>query len=744
MPAHRSAGYPTKSVALWGKRERARKGICSMRVFGRVTQYCVVALIALMFLSLRGQQTAPEDSALRNAAASGKEWLATGRDYSETRFSLLDQVNDTSIQRLGLAWYYDTDAEPGALEATPIVADGILYAPLTWDVVIAVDVRTGKLQWSYDPHLSHHNFPAGSLNDPNRKRTGPTMLSPVSRGVAFYDGKIYVGQLDGRLVALDAHTGKVVWEVHTTNPDLDYSITGAPRIIRGKVIIGNAGAEFATRGYVTAYDAKTGKQVWRFYTVPGDPSKPFENKAMKVAAKTWKGDLWYKLGGGGTVWDAFAYDPESNLVYFGTGNGGPWDRTWRSPGGGDNLYVSSILALDADTGKYVWHFQETPGDEWDYDAVQDLILANLTIDGTPRKVIMQASKNGFFYVLDRKTGKFLSAVPYAYVTWATGIDPKTGRPMESPNANYGNKGSFISPADGGAHNWQTMSFNPVTSLAYIPSRNSTLYFQGDPSHFIYKQGLEDRGLIYDPATPIFSQRQPPYPPGRPTGSFLLAWDPATQKEVWRAPDITGSTMTTAGNLVFSSSTDGHFVAFSADKGIKLWQAQLVPGFGSPVTYMVDGKQYISVLAGRSGHGRLYTFALDANTPMPAYHEKSTASSAAGGGQSIQDGIYSAAQAARGKAQYMQSCVACHMANLSGNGSAIPLTGDSFTRAWDGHNLGELLNIISTTMPQGAPNSLSRDSYTDIVAYLLQFNGARAGTEDLKSDPAILEHIRMTF
>ncbi|MGC2333060.1 MAG: PQQ-dependent dehydrogenase, methanol/ethanol family [Candidatus Acidiferrales bacterium] len=597
-----------------------------MATFGGA-RWCCAALAAALSVSgsLGRRFQRVDDRVLRNAAKSGEEWLTTGRDYSETRYSPLKQINATNVGQLGLVWYYDTGAEPGNLEATPIVSNGTLYATLTWSVVFAVDVRTGKLKWRYDPHIGHRNFAPGSQNDPNRVRTGPTICcGPVNRGVTIYDGKVYAGLLDGRLVALDADSGKVVWEVHTTDPNADYGITGAPRIVRGKVIIGNVGGEFAVRGYVSAYDAETGKQVWRFYTVPGDPSKPFESKAMERAAKTWTGE-WYKMGGGGTPWDAFAYDPDLNLLYVGTGNGGPWDRNWRSPGGGDNLYTSSIVALRPDTGVLVWYFQETPGDDWDYDATQDMILADLKIGGKVRKVIMQAPKNGFFYVLDRKTGRFLSALPFAYVTWATGIDQETGRPIEAPNARYATNGSVVSPGGGGAHNWQAMSFNPDTGLAYIPGTNSSFFYAEDTSTFQYHVGNFDRGINADPTRPLSAQSRPQAPmpmikgaPPPPRGSFLLAWDPATGKERWRIAGVGGSTMTTAGNLVFSSSNDGRFIALSADKGEKLWQAQLVPGFGSPVTYMTpDGKQYVSVLAGRIGRGRLYTFALDGNLVIPS-------------------------------------------------------------------------------------------------------------------------------
>jgi quinohemoprotein ethanol dehydrogenase len=716
-----------------------------MKILARLTGHCTLLATLLLCSSLHGQRNS------KDLQTSGKAeaWVTTGGDYAETRYSTLKQINDGNVERMGLAWYYDTDAAPGSLEASPLVSNGTLYATLTWDVVFALDAKTGRVKWRYDPHISQHNFPPNSQDDPNRLRTGPTILSPVNRGVALYDGKIYVGLLDGRLIALDAESGKLVWEVQTTDPSADYSITGAPRIVRGHVIIGNAGGEFAVRGYVSAYDAQTGKLAWRFYTVPGDPSKPFENEAMKRAAKTWTGDTWYKLGGGGEAWDAFAYDPDLDLLYFGTANGSPWAAGWRSPGGGDNLYVCSILAVRASTGEYVWHYQEVPGDEWDYDAVQDLILAEASINGRKRKVIMQAAKDGYFYVLDRQNGKLLSAAPFAYVTWATGIDQKTGRPIEAPDARYDTKGTFLSPSNGGGHNWPTMSFNPNTGLAYIPATNSTFFYKLDVSHFIYRLGFVDRGLSLDPARPSFQQPLTAPPPDRPKGSFLLAWDPARQKEAWRFPEINGGTVTTAGNLVFSSSTDGHFMAFRADKGEKLWEVQLAPGFGSPITYMLEGKQYVSVLAGRTGQGRLYTFALDGKLPIPStlasgtqatdQNNRSTATS-----QTTQNGVYSDVQAARGKAQYLRNCAACHMADLGGNGEARPLSGSSFRQAWSGRSVQELFSVISTTMPQGSPGSLPSAMYADITAYVLKANGLPSSSTELSDNPEALKSITISF
>jgi len=588
-----------------------------MRITNGKKWFVIMAMAVISAGAAVAQQSRPvDDAALKNAAKNSDEWLTHGRDYAETYYSPLQQIDTTNAQRLGLAWYYDVDNPPGTIEATPIVSNGTIYGTGTWSIVFALDARTGKEKWRWDPKIPRPNFPPGSAGKPNKVRTGPSVCcGPVNRGVAVYNGKVYVGLLDTRLVALDAETGKLVWEVKTADINADYSVTGAPRVVAGKVVIGNASGEYATRGYVTAYDAETGKQLWRWYTVPGDPSKPFENKAMERAAKTWTGE-WWKLGGGGNVWDAMSYDPETDLLYIGVGQGGPWVRNLRSPKGGDNLYICSVVALRAKTGEYVWHYQNTPADEWDYDAAQGMVLTDLNINGKTRKVLMQAPKNGFFYVLDRKTGEFISAKAIVDVTWTSGLDPKTGRPAYLPEMHYGDNGKIVTaaPGPGGGHNWQSMSWNPNTKLMYIPATNSTFKYEQDPE-FKPEVGVYSWGITFKfPPTP--PGQQPTAPP--PPGGFLLAWDPVTQSERWRVDGWAGGgTVTTAGNIVFAGSGTGSFGVFSADKGEKLWEVKLSPNLANPVTYMLDGKQYVSVLAGRAGHARLYTFALDANMPMPA-------------------------------------------------------------------------------------------------------------------------------
>jgi quinohemoprotein ethanol dehydrogenase len=571
-------------------------------------------------------------------------WAVYGGDAAETHYSPLAQITTANVARLKLAWSADLDAFPGQLQGTPLVVDGTIYTTGPWSVVVAVDARTGKVKWRWDPQIPHPTFRTDERG--LRTRLGPSLCcGPVNRGVAYHDGKVYVGTLDSRLVALDARTGRTVWSTQVASKVDDYSITSAPRIIKGKVITGISGSEFGVRGFVAAYDAQTGKQAWRFWTVPGDPSLGFENAAMERAAKTWNGPYW-KYGGGGTPWDGMAYDPELDLLYVGTGNGSPWSRELRSPGGGDNLYLCSILALRPDTGEYVWHYQTTPADNWDYASTQPIVLADLTIGGRPRKVLMQAPKNGFFYVIDRATGEFISAQPFTRVTWASGVDQKTGRPIETPDASYGTTGTRLSPGSDGAHSWHAMAWHPGAGLAYVPGQDTTGTYAWDPD-FQHQMGRMNTGRprnrpapvdaathpggavpALPPATPAAPVRRGPQivgaGGGQQQGAFLVAWDPRTQTEKWRLtfekPGITGGTLATAGNLLFHGSNDGTFSAYTADTGEKRWSVMLAPGFANPVTYTLGGVQYVTVATGRSGTqapGRLYTFAVDATGTMPS-------------------------------------------------------------------------------------------------------------------------------
>jgi quinohemoprotein ethanol dehydrogenase len=564
----------------------------------------VAGLATTLTVVLLAQQGKKVDTnALRAAAKNGEEWLTHGHDYAETHFSPLKQIDATNVKRLGLAWTWETQAPTGSnVEAPMLVSNGVMYGSLGWNVVFALDARTGALKWRWDPEL------------PRTVMTG-ICCTPSNRGVAMYNGRIYQGMLDGTLVALDQETGKPVWRVKVTEK-ADTVLTSAVRIVKGKVIVGSSGADNAARGFFAAYDADTGKQAWRFYTVPGDPSKGFEHPELEMAAKTWNGEWWKVGGGGGTVWDGMAYDDQADILYVGTGNGGPWSSAVR--GGGDNLFLSSIIAVKPDTGKMVWYFQETPGETWDFTATQNMILADLRIGGKDRKVLLHAPKNGFFYVLDRITGEFISGEKYVKrMTWATGLDAK-GRPIEAKGARWIDSAVMTWPGIYGGHNWQPMSFSPVTKLVYIPGQERKSAYEPDPD-YVYKPNANNNsskrggGGGGTAPEPEGADKQPEVT----TDGFLLAWDPVTQKERWRLTDssvggyIGGSTLVTGGNLVFHGNA-----AYDATTGQKLWETNMGDRAVTPISYMLDGKQYVSVVARPGPAARVFTFVLDGKEPMP--------------------------------------------------------------------------------------------------------------------------------
>jgi len=546
-----------------------------------------VSMYALLAASTAAAQGVTSE---RLAAADDDpgEWLMDGRTYSAQRFSPLDLINEHNVKDLGLAWYYDLDTLRG-VEATPLAIDGVLYNISAWNVTYAHDAKTGELLWKFDPEVP-------------RQWGRYACCEPVSRGLAAWKDSIIIATLDGRLISLDAKTGEPRWSVETFGDEWPYSITGAPRVFDGKVVVGNGGADLGVRGFVSAYDADDGKLLWKFYLVPGNPADGFENAAMEMAAKTWNGE-WWTLGGGGTAWDSIAYDPELDLVFIGTGNGSPLVREFRSPGGGDNLFLCSIVALDADTGEYRWHYQEVPGEEWDYTCTQSIVQAELTIDGRERKVLLHAPKNGFFYVIDRATGELISAEEYVPVTWASHIDLETGRPVENPMARYGTEPVLVAPGPGGGHNWFPMAFNPITGLAYFPTyEHWMVYARDDAFEPVTFRSNSGWGGYSGPALEKRLALQRLIPELERT--WLTAWDPVRQRAAWKVPlprHGNGGVLTTAGNLVVEGTTKQTLSIFRATDGELLWEmpVQTSPVAG-PITYLVDGEQYIAVNAGFGG------------------------------------------------------------------------------------------------------------------------------------------------
>ena len=614
-------------------------------------------------------------------------WMSAGRTYDEQRYSPLTKINAGNIQGLGLAWYGDLDTERGQ-ESTPVVVDGALYVTTAWSIVYAYDAKTGAPLWKYDPKVDRANI------------GGIACCDVVNRGVAAWKGKILLGALDGRLIALDGKTGKEVWSTQTSEDmKKPYTITQVPRVYKNTVVVGNAGAEYSVRGYVSGYDVDTGKLKWRFYTVPY-PTDPgvMDNPVFAKALKTWGDADPSKYGGGATAWDTIVYDPKTNLVYFGTGNGLAWSQSIRDAKGGDNLFVSSVIAVNADTGKYVWHFQETPGDEWDYDNTNPLMVADLTIKGVKRHVLMQAPKQGFFYVWDAKTGKLISADKYAPENWATKIDMKTGRPVENPAVRSSvTKAAIVQPAPLGAHNWYPMSYSPRTGYVYIPVTESSTGFQSaDPATFkINNPRAYNTGTISaSPAiTALYAQ-----PGALERGnirSYIEAYDPVNQKVVWKIPNrVYGAagTMVTASDILFSGNSDGEFAAYDAKTGRELWrtntQAKVV---AAPATYTIDGEQYVAILAGARGlpdgqvqtvptsanNSRILVYKLGAKAKLPTAAVSGSTTTVAAAGPTrggLNPPLLSGTneQVIDGQGTYNRVCSGCHGANVEADKTAPDL------------------------------------------------------------------------
>ncbi len=597
---------------------------------------------AVLLAGCGAEQAAPP------TPAADRDWPMHGRGAAEARFSPLAQIHTGNAAEVGLAWQLPLDSQRG-LEATPIVIDGVMYVTEAWSRVLAVAAGSGEVLWRYDPEVPREWAPKGCCD-------------VVNRGVAVADGRVFVGTYDGRLIALDQADGRRLWEVNTIDRDRPYTITGAPRVVRDKVFIGNGGADAGVRGYVSAYGTASGELLWRFYTVPKNTAGPFEHPELEPAAATWDPESAWELGGGGTVWDSMAYDPELNLLYVGTGNGSPWPRFLRSPGGGDNLYLSSILALDPDSGRLAWHYQTTPGDSWDYTATQHMILADIDWRGERRKVLMQAPKNGFFYVLDRATGELLAADKFARVTWATHVDMQTGRPVLSDTADYSQGASVVFPATLGAHNWHPMSYSPQTGLVYIPAQDAATYFA--PDRFSV--------LLESAHRPNMEQLVPDPWVGH---AVLTAWNPVTRGIEWAVPYPTfgnAGVLSTAGGLVVQGDAQGFINFYDARSGERLHRIGTRTGIiAPPVAYEIDGDQYIALMAGWGGalfvlaeqrvaakryrnDGRVIALKLGGG-PVPPAAQLDRPPQPPRGDQVA----FLSEQATRGRTTYVARCGACH-------------------------------------------------------------------------------------
>ncbi len=648
--------------------------------------------------------------------AAPENWLSHGRTYDEQRFSPLDEIRTANVSELGLAWYFDIPTKRG-MEATPIVVNGRMYVTGSWSIVYALDAENGTELWRYDPQVP-------------KSWARYACCDVVNRGVAVWNDSVFVGTIDGWLVALDAASGDELWRTDTIDRQPPYTITGAPRVVNGLVIIGNGGADLGVRGYVTAYDAVTGEQRWRFYTVPGNPQDGFASAAEEDAARTWNGE-WWTMGGGGTVWDSMAYDPDLDLLYIGVGNGSPWNQRIRSPGGGDNLYLSSIVALRPATGEYVWHYQTTPGEAWDYTSTQHIVLADLTIAGETRKVLMQAPKNGFYYVLDRETGALISAEPYVPVNWASSIDKETGRPIETENARYADGPFVIVPGPLGGHNWHPMAYSPNSNLVYIPTQDVP-FVHADDTDFDFDTEHWNTGTDFllgampdDPeqfAALMNSIR-----------GQLIAWNPVEQKEVWRyqhAGPWNGGVLATGGDLVFQGSLIGEFAAYDANSGDRLWQFDGQSGIAAaPVSYSVGGKQHIAVAAGwgsifallggeatasmgMKNISRILAFRLGGSAALPA-REPPVPTEVPLPPENKAD----AQQVAAGRGVYFDRCTMCHGDGAASGGITPDLRYVSAEThaSWDAIVLGGSLQ--GKGMP-GFPGILTKEEADAVHAYVI--------------------------
>jgi len=687
-------------------------GITLTRIRNRATGLCTSLLASLSCgAALAASGGGPANvtaERLLHADSEPSQWMTYGGDYNEQRYSRLTKITRDNVKQLGLKWYADYDTNLSQ-DGTPLYIDGVIYVSTAWSKVYAFDARTGKTLWQYDPKT-----PGEWIRN--------VCCGIVNRGIAAWQGKIYLGTLDGRLVAIDARTGKEAWSTLTIDKTKHYSITSAPRIAQGKVFIGESGGEYGVRGYLSAYDAQTGKLDWRFYTVPGNPKDGFENDAMKKAAATWGGE-WWKLGGGGAVWDAIVYDPVTKLIYFGTGNGTPWNDQYRDPTNGDDLYLASVIAVKADTGEYVWHYQSTPADTWDYDAVSPMTVVDLNVDGKRRHVILQPCKNGFFYMLDAATGKLLRAVPFTGVNWADGVDMKTGRPRVKPEARFPiGKPWNLEPGVQGAHGWQANAFSPQTGLLYFPTQVAYFPMVADKSFTPNPVGYN---LGLDFTAPFTFYKDHPKEKSGFT-AYLQAWDPVTGKQVWKGEENqgpTGGALATASGLVFHGGGSADEVrAYDAKTGEKLWSFKTETGVvAPPISFELDGQQYVAISVGGNALGgyyapnysRMLVFGLGGNvklppaepyTPPPLDPPPATASPE---------------QVKAGEQTYAKYCAACHGDRGATRGSNFPdLTRTPLLHSQEGFDMVVLKGIKSQRGMASFASALKPEDTRNLRAYII--------------------------
>lgn len=705
-------------------------------------RYCSLAALTLSFALMGGligcapgQPTVASVDETRIINATTREpgsWLTHGQTYKEQRFSQLTQINQDNINDLGLAWSKQIGDFNMRMQGTPLVVDGVMYVTNGWSVVYALDATSGAEIWRYDPQV-------------DRSYVRLACCGPAhNRGVAAYQGKIYVATFDGRLIAIDAQDGSLHWDVDTYHPSAlgRFNITGAPRVAQGKVFIGQGSSESGhRRGYVTAYDANTGEVDWRFYLVPGDPSQPFEHPEMEMAAKTWGGE-WWKYGGGGTAWNSLVYDEELGSLYIGVGNGAPWPRDIRSPGGGDDLFLSTIISVDVQTGRMNWYYQTVPGDNWDFSSAMDITLSDLVVDGKPRKVLLQAPKNGFFYVIDRETGELLRAHPYTdAITWATHVDLETGRPVENPDVVYETKPQWILPAHAGAHNWEPQSWDEANGIMYFYYHDKPAFYSLDEEFVktgVYK--IRDRGVSLgwgegEYRRELIKQAAP----RPPTQGYIGAFDPLTGKYKWRhklKEAHNGGVLATAANLLFQGERDGLFVARNTNDGLPIWEFDAQGLFSSAVmSYAVGNEQYVATMV--SGNraiglgGTLLVFKIGGTAALPPI-KSVTLEVPVQPATKFDIGLYM-----QGQRLYQAQCANCH-GSIEGTAETLITAPDLRTMNQATH--AEFIDIVrhGARADQGMPSfaELLNDADSEAMRHYLirEANLLRA---DLKQESATI-------